>query len=460
MGADSGSFRDPWGLVFCKNGHIYRSIFEPGVKDFDQARHAGIYDKLIEAGYLIDHDQVDKVDSAPEGTIYCLKHPRLPMISYPWEWCFSMLKKAALMHLEIMEMLLPKNFWLRDASAFNVQFDGSKLRLIDTLSIGLRMPDSPWVAYGQFCSHFLAPLAMAAYCDIRTLSFWRNYIDGYPLDLVTKMLPFWRKYRPGLMMHLVMHARAQIMADRKENVGKDRSLKSVKVRDRGLLGLIRSLRRTIEGITWKRYSRIWEDYGDLRNYSDKDVSEKADFVKEVIHRIKPGIVWDLGANTGEFSIIAASQGAFVVSIDSDPACTEHLYRRSQQLEGHQRILPLTMDIANPSPGLGWNSKERLSLIERGPADLTLALALIHHLVFSSCIPIMHVARWLADLSTYLLVEFVPPSDPMVRKLSENRRGEHLPYSFEMFQSTFERFFFFEDKITLQNGRLIYLCKRR
>lgn len=460
MNVDSGSFRDPSGRVFRKNGNIYRSIFSPGVKDFEAARSDGIYDKLIKAGFLISYDEVKKTDFFPEGTIYCLSHPRLPMISYPWEWCFSMLKKAALIHLEIMEMLLPHNFWLRDSSAFNVQFDGNQLRFIDTLSIGLRIPESPWVAYGQYCSHFLAPLAMAAYCDIRTLSLWRNYIDGYPLDLALKVLPFWKKYRPGLLMHLAMHAKAQIMADNKENVGKAKASKSVKVSDRGLLGVIQSLRKTIEGINWKRHSRIWEEYGDIRNYNSQDASEKADFVKKVVHKIKPGMVWDLGANTGEFSIIAASQGAFVVSIDSDPACTENLYQRLQQMEGPKRILPLTMDISNPSPGLGWNSRERRSLNKRGPADLTMALALIHHLVFSCNIPLLLIAQWLADLSTNLLVEFVPPSDPMVKKLSANRRDEHLPYNSEVFQSGFNQFFSFEDKITLQNGRQLYLCKRK
>ena len=460
MDVDSGSFRDPSGLVFSKNGNIYRSIFNPGVKDFEAARSEGIYDKLIKAGFLISHDEVEKTDFFPEGTIYCLSHPLLPMISYPWEWCFSMLKRAALIHLEIMEILLPQNFWLRDSSAFNVQHDGNQLRFIDTLSIGLRIPESPWVAYGQFCSHFLAPLAMAAYCDIRTLSMWRNYIDGYPLDLALKMLPFWKKYSPGLFMHLTMHAKAQVMADRKENVGKGSAPKSVKVSDRGLLGVIQSLRRTIEGINWKRHSEIWEEYGEIRNYNAEDVSEKVDFVKKVVHEINPGIVWDLGANTGEFSIIAASQGAFVVSIDSDPACTENLYQRIQQMEEPKRILPLTMDISNPSPGLGWNSRERLSLNERGPVDLTMALALIHHLVFSCNIPIPLIARWLAELSTNLLVEFVPPSDPMVQKLSINRRNEHLPYSFGVFRSSFNHFFSFEEKVTLQNGRLMYLCKRK
>ncbi|MCK4785237.1 MAG: hypothetical protein KAV87_15920, partial [Desulfobacteraceae bacterium] len=197
-----GSFRDPSGRVFSKDGNIYRSIFEPGTKDFRAARDAGIYNNLIEAELLLPYEEVDKHEFAPEGTVYCLNHPRLPMISYPWEWSFSMLKEAALIHLDVMEKLIPLGFWLRDASAFNVQYDGNRLRLIDTLSVGRRVPDSPWVGYRQFCSHFLAPLSTAAYRDIRTLSLWRNYIDGYPLDLATKMLPLWRRYRPGLFMHL------------------------------------------------------------------------------------------------------------------------------------------------------------------------------------------------------------------------------------------------------------------
>jgi len=254
--SDPRSFRDPSGHVFSRDGKIYRSIFGPGVKDFEAARDAGIYDKLIEAGLLLRHDEVDLGDPAPEGTVYCLCHPRLRMISYPWEWPFSMLKEAALIHLDAMEMLLPHGFWLRDASAFNVQYDGTRLCLIDTLSIGQRVAESPWVAYGQFCSHFLAPLAMAAYRDIRTLSLWRNYIDGYPLDLATKMLPFWRRYRPGLFMHLTLHARFQDAADRKEDIGKAKSVKKPKVNDRGLIGLVRSLQRTVAGIKWKRSSKI------------------------------------------------------------------------------------------------------------------------------------------------------------------------------------------------------------
>jgi len=456
----AGSFRDPSGSVFIDKGNIYRSIFEPGTKDFEAVSSAGIYDTLIKAGFLIHHNEVDRTEIFPEGTFYCLTHPRLPFVSYPWEWCFSMHKDAALIHMNMMEMLLPQGFWLRDASAFNIQYDGKQLRFIDTLSIGKKTPDSPWVAYGQFCSHFLAPLAMAAYCDIRTLSLWRNYIDGFPLDLALKTLPFLRRYKPGIFMHLTMHAHAQKAAGKKENIGKSISAKTVKISDRGLLGVISSLRRTIEGISWKRYSKIWEDYEGIRSYSSEDVSEKSDFVNKAVRQVKPKMVWDLGANTGEFSMIAASHGAFVVSIDSDPACTENLYQRIQQEEGLDHILPLTMDLANPSPGLGWDSGERMSLKDRGPADLVLALALVHHLVFSCCIPLPLIAEWFGSIGSHLLVEFVPPSDPMVKKLLANRGKDHLPYSVDVFRFSFEKIFEFLDRTELRNGRSLFLCRRR
>ena len=460
MIGNAGSFRDPAGQIFEKDGKIYRSVFKAGANDFEAARDAGVYDQLIESGLLILHEEVDPGNLTPKETVYCLKHPRLPMVSYPWEWPFSLLKSAALIHLEAMEKLVPLGFWLRDASAFNVQFDGDGIRLIDTLSIGRRVPESPWVAYGQFCAHFLGPLALGAYCDIRTLSLWRSYIDGYPLDLVSKMLPFWRRFRPGIFMHLTLHARAQGMADRKEDIGKVKPGRKPKISDRSLLGIVHSLGRTIEGIKWKRTSSLWDEYGKIRTYETDDVSKKSEYVDKVVKRLRPGIVWDLGSNTGEFSMIAASQGAFVVSIESDPGCTEYLYQKVSEDKKIKGILPLTMDLANPSPGLGWDSRERLSLRNRGSADLVLALALIHHLVLSSCVPLAMIAKWFANLGDHLLVEFVPGNDPMVQKLLRNRGDEHLPYDFEVFESSIGNFFNFVDHLMLQNGRTLFLCRRK
>lgn len=460
MNTDSGSFRDPSGTIFTRNGEILRAVFAPGAESYARAREKGIFERLAGKGLLVSHVEIPPAgEGVPDGTVFCLAHPRLPMVSYPWEWTFSMLKDAALLHLDLMEELLPRGFWLRDASAFNVQFDGKRVLLIDTLSLGERVADSPWVAYRQFCSHFLAPLALAAYRDIRTLALWRNYIDGYPLDLAVRMLPWRARYRPGLWMHLTLHASFQRKADRREDLGGEAAAKTPKVSDRGLTGLVRSLRRTVEKLRWREGESLWRAYGEIRTYSSVDVGDKADFVMKAIDAVKPGTVWDLGANTGEFSELAASRGAFVTAVDSDAACTEFIYGK---LTGEKKlpVLPLTMDLANPSPGLGWEGEERPGLTDRGPADLVLALALLHHLVLTGSIPLERIARWLARISRQLVVEFVPPDDPMVKKLLRNRKDGHLPYDEVTFRREFGRSFAFLLEKALPNGRRLFLCGKR
>ena len=457
---DPGSFRDPAGQVFTHAGSIYRSIFKPGVEDYEASKDKGAHDKLIEGGILLPHSEIPVEDFFPPGTVYGLSHPVLPMVTYPWEWPFSMLKDAAILHLDAMELLLPEGLWLRDANAFNVQYDGQKLRLIDTLSIGQRVAESPWVAYNQFCSQFLAPLAVAAYCDIRTLSLWRNYIDGFPLDLVSKLIPRRRRFSPRLFFHLTLHARVQDSADWKEELGKETVSRKPKVSDRALTGLIHSLRRAVEGIQWKPSSKIWDEYETIRTYEQEDVARKSEFLEKMITEHRPGSVWDLGGNTGEFSLIAASQGAYVVSIDGDPACTEYLYNQVPRGNGGPSIMPLTMNLANPSPGLGWANSERPGLKDRGPADLVLALALIHHLVFSCNIPLYRIAEWFSGLAKTLLVEFVPASDPMVQKLLVNRGDEHLPYDQNVFLSAFGEHFSLAHNLKLKNGRELYYYQRK
>jgi ribosomal protein L11 methylase PrmA len=456
----SGSFRDPAGQVFTKNGEVFRSIFTPGVKDYEAAKEAGVHDMLIDAGMLISHKEVNPDAHTVQEAVYCLNHPRIPMITYPWEWSFSMLKDAARLHLEAMELLLPLGFWLRDANAFNVQYDGKGLRLIDTLSIGKRATGSPWVAYGQFCSNFLAPLSIAAYCDVRALGLWRSYIDGIPLDLAVKMIPLRVLCRPGIFMHLVLHARFQKNADRKADIGKSNAARQPTVSDRGLIGLVRSLRRVIDGIKWKRESQVWEDYQEIRTYTTQDVNSKTEFVHRALNRVTPLTVWDLGANTGEFSLISAQNGAFVVSIDGDAACTEHLYQHCSVKGPIERLLPLNINLTNPSPGLGWRGRERLSLQERGPADLVLALAVIHHMVFTSCIPLKKIAEWLSGLGKNAVVEFVPLDDPMVKKLLRFRNDEHHPYDLDTFRNSFSNYYEFLDEQKLKNGRRLFLLSRK
>jgi hypothetical protein len=443
-----------------KDGWAYRVIFAPGVSDYEAARDRGIFHDLMQSGLLLPHEEIDKPPDVPPQAVYCLRQKRLPLISYPWEWPFSMLQDAGLLLLEIMETLLPRGFWLRDASALNVQFDGQRLRLIDTLSIGRRPPNNSWVAYQQFCSHFLAPLALASCGDVRTLGLWREFFDGYPLDLAVRLFPLNKKYRPGLFFHLALHAWLRRKYEKREGPAK-RSARWSRVSDSSLLGLVRSLKRTVSRVRSPNRPDFWKEYRAraFRLYGDADVQRKKGFVEKVMREIQPAVVWDLGGNVGEFSRVAAASGAFVASIDSDPSCTEFLYR-SLKKEGQARnLLPLTMNLANPSPGLGWDNRERTSWRDRGPADLIMALALIHHLVFSAHVPLPMVAKWMSRISHFILVEFVPPSDPMVQKLEKNSTLPH-PYSFELFQESFGQVFDFIDRVRLENERLLFLGRTK
>ncbi len=457
---NSGSFRDPAGVVFDSGGQVYRSILAGGKDDYEIARDSGVYDSLIKEGLLIEHEEVEPGDFAPPGTVYCVRHPRIPMISYPWEWPFGLLKRGALLQLEIMERLIPRGLWLRDASALNIQYDGTKPVFIDTLSIGRRIEKSPWVAYGQFCSHFLAPLALAAWSDIRTLALWQSFIDGYPLDLAAKLLPYKKRIRPGIFLHLVLHTRFQQTAGTAERSGTGRSGRYSNVSDAGLLGIIRSLRNTIQKIEWRRTGTAWTDYENIGVYKGKDAAAKAAFVENAIKKVGPRVVWDLGANTGRYSIVAAQNGSYVVAFDSDRGCTEALFDEVVRRR-LRNILPLHLEIANPSSGLGWDNAERMSLKQRGPADMILALALLHHLVFKNSIPLSLIAGWLAESAPHVVVEFVPPTDPMVVKLTEHRVTAHHPYDWDEFLRSFAPHFDFLEQAELENGRkLLFGSARR
>jgi hypothetical protein len=260
-------------------------------------------------------------------------------------------------------------------------------------------------------------------------------------------------------MHLFLHAQFQKKADRKEDLLSEKTSNKLKINDLSLLGLIKSLTKCIRGINWKKSSKIWAGYDAIRTYDTDDVNEKAEYIRSVVNELTPSTVWDIGGNTGEFSLIAAEKGAWVVSIDGDPACTEYIYTNISKTENGKRIIPLTMDLANPSGGLGWENKERLSLNQRGPAELLMALALIHHLVFSANIPLERIAEWFASLCENLIVEFMPPEDPMIRKLTQNR-PEHLPYSLEHFKSGFGKHFDFCNQKILGNKRILFLCKKK
>jgi hypothetical protein len=334
---------------------------------------------------------------------------------------------------------------------------GSKAIFIDTLSFEPYVEGVPWTAYRQFCQHFLAPLALMAYTDIRLSNLLRTYVDGVPLDLASKLLPVRSLLNFSLILNLHMHAKAQkrYAGKRVVNEQNQRTMNRTQ-----LLGLIQSLYASIANLKWDPGKTEWADYYDQSSYSEVLTQKKKELLGSFLGRVQPDVVWDLGANTGIFSRIASERGIFTVAFDKDFGAVEQSYLIGK---GHNEryLLPLVLDLTNPSPGLGWANNERMSLNERGPVDFAWALALVHHLAISNNVPLTRLAHYFHELTAWLAIEFVPKSDPQVHRLLANRKDVFPDYSLQGFESAFTKHFEIVQMVALPSSeRVVYLLKRR
>ncbi|MBU0566992.1 SAM-dependent methyltransferase [bacterium] len=450
----AGSFRDPGGFLFSCDSLIYRQVNVIYKEDYDQLINSGLYKTLVEANLLIPHEEVD-IGYAKSDKAYKIIKPELvPFISYPFEWCFSQLRDAALLTLKIQRIALDFGMSLKDGSAYNVQFRNGKPVFIDTLSFEKYHEGKPWVAYRQFCQHFLAPLALASYRDIRLNQLLRVCIDGIPLDLASLLLPFRTYLGFSLLSHIHLHAKSQkLFANKPVAVGHYGGMSRL-----SLLGLINNLKSVIRRLRWKAEDTEWANYYEDTNYSSKALSHKKQLVAEFISRTKPESVWDLGANVGMFSRIASGQGIRTISFDIDPACVEKNYLECLK-ENQTNILPLILDLTNPSPSLGWANKERMSLLKRAPADTVLALALIHHLAISNNLPFSRAAEFFSQICRFLIIEFVPKDDSQVQRLLKSREDIFPDYTRQAFESEFKRCFVIRSSVKIkENKRTLYLME--
>ncbi len=449
----SASFRDPSGFLFSRGGTLYRQVNRKYEQEYARLMDSGLYDKLVKAGLLIPHIEVDQ-PAAESGTAYKIIQPeRVPFISYPYEWSFGQMKDAALATLSIQRRALKAGMSLKDASAYNIQFVRGKATLIDTLSFEIYKEGQPWVAYRQFCQHFLAPLALMALRDVRLNQLLRVYIDGVPLDLASELLPTRTRFNFGLLTHLHLHAGAQ-----KKYSGADVRSRAATMTKQAMTGLIDSLDSVVRKLNWSPGGTEWGNYYDITNYSDAAFEHKKQLVGEWAARVKPALVWDLGANNGVFSRVACQSGAYVVSSDVDPAAVEQNYRISREAK-EQNLLPLLLDLTNPSPSIGWANQERDSFCGRGPADMVLALALVHHLAISNNVPLLQLADFLATWGKWLVIEFVPKSDSQVQKLLVSREDIFPTYNLEGFEAAFKQRFNLREAVQVQESeRVLYLME--
>lgn len=452
----TSSFRDPSGFIFIKDNTIYRQVNSDGKADYDHFIKSGLYDKLVDLNLLIPHKEI-KEPLCPddvENHYLTLQPQPIPFISYPYEWSFSQIKDAALLTLTIQQIALEHGMILKDASAYNVQFIGKKPIFIDTLSFAIYEAGSHWQGYKQFCEHFIAPLALACYGSPEFLRSLSVFIDGIPLYLVANLLPAKARLKKGLLAHIFIHSRSQ-KKYQQTTVNKNKQRKLSKL---ALDGLMSSLTSTTKSLKLKKSQTEWGEYYTFTNYSSKSFLAKKHLVSQYLNKItpKPKLVWDLGANNGEFSELAAKLGAYTVAFDIDPLAVEYGYKKHSQESIDSKVLPLIQDLTNPTSSLGFAHQERMSLISRGPADVVIALALIHHLAISNNLPLPLIADFLHKTARYVIIEFVPKSDSKVQKLLSSRQDIFDKYDEVHFEQAMEEYFKLKSKnIVSGSKRTIY-----
>lgn len=451
----SSSFRDPGGFLFYKNDELYRQINNSYKEQYDLLMDSGLYQTLSEKKLLVSHDEASITSMLPSKAYIIIKPELIPFISYPYEWSFSQLKDAALTTLEIQKIALDYGMTLKDSSAYNIQFRNGKPILIDTLSFEKYHEGQTWKAYRQFCQHFFAPLALMSHKDIRLNQLLQVFIDGIPLDLASKLLPTKTKTMFTILSHIHAHAKSQ-----KHYESKQVKVKNVKMGKRSFMGIVDNLSSGVKKLKWSPENTEWANYYSDTNYSSTAFNHKKEIVSSFLDKTNPKIVWDLGANLGEFSRISSEKGMQTISFDIDPAAVEKNYLMCVE-KNEENLLPLLLDLTNPSSNIGWSNAERLSIQERGEADAILALALIHHLAISNNVPLYKIADFFKTNCQNLLIEFIPKDDSQVQRLLASREDIFDDYTQENFEEEFSKLFTIQESFEVKDSkRILYSMKKR
>lgn len=423
-----GSFRDPAGHVFERDGRIFRSVTQVGRNNYEATKNA--MDSLVTSGRLVGFQEVDPAGLDISGAEILLEHPRLNFVSYPYEWSFSLLKSAALFHLDLQLDMLEQGITLSDATAFNVQFAGPKPVFIDHLSLRPYKEGEFWLGHKQFCEQFLNPLLLRAQFDVPHNAWYRGSPDGIPTEHMARILPWRSRISWRSLANIILPARFQSGATSDASAKfstEGRALPKV-----AFAGMLRQLRKWIANLAPKNAERtVWAYYASTTTYDDAETLAKREFVERFIKSERPEFVIDLGCNTGDYSELSLSAGATqVIGFDFDQQALDTAYSRA--IEKGLNFLPLFLDASNPSPSQGWRERERPGFAKRMQADAVLALAFEHHLAIAKNAPISQVIDWITSIAPKGIIEFVPKEDPTVQKMLLLRQDIFPDYCVENF----------------------------
>jgi SAM-dependent methyltransferase len=460
MHAEPGSFRDRDSRVYYGDaGEVLRALSEEGFDDWRALATSRLYTHFSETGQLVATELLEERASNGHGRSALLRHERVPFVSYPYEWTFSMLKDAALLELELLLAGLDEALILKDASPYNMQWRGVQPVFIDIGSFERLRAGEPWAGYRQFCMLFLYPLLLQAYRGAPFQPFLRGSLEGIEPAVCRGLLSARDLVRRGVLSHVLLHERLE-RAHGKRGGSMSRELKEAGFGTELIKANVMRLRRLILRLEPRRMESVWSAYRSCNTYSQDESDRKADLVRAAAQAVKPRLVWDLGCNDGRYARITAKEGGYTLAIDADHTMIERLYR-ALVADGEHSILPLVLDVADPSPALGWRNLERKGFVERGTPDLTLCLALVHHLAITRNIPLRGFLEWLRSLESVVLIEFPDENDPMVRNLLDAKRaGIHSDYNRANFRQFLSELFTVDATVELSSTRTIYRARPR
>jgi SAM-dependent methyltransferase len=463
---DPGSLRDPGSAVFTSGGHVRRGLSHQAASDWERLTATSFFGRLCESGQVVA-TAVHEGDAPPsprgEPWALVLEHERVPVVTYPYEWPFAMLREAALNQLDVLLAALEEGMSLKDGTAYNVQFFGSRPCFVD---VGSFEPASgPWPGYRQFCQTMLFPLLIQAHVGVPYQPLLRGRIDGPTPTDVAGMFSGTRRFRKGVLRNVALHSllERKVTAPSEKVKGELRSsgfsTDLAKATARNLRKLVAGLEVGKRGSAVDHDPSIWSGYRSTCSYSDDDAETKRDFVRAALSEGATGQVLDLGANDGAYSVLAAEHADYVVAVDGDEKVVDLLFRRLRT-EKRENVLPLVMNLADPSGGTGWRNRERASFADRVQPDVTLALALVHHLVIGANVPLSEVVDWLGSFGGRLVVEFVHVDDPMVERLLASKpAGLFDDYQRDAFERLLGERFLVHRQQTLPRGtRTMYLAE--
>ena len=443
------SFRDPGGTLQFVGGTPFRFVRDSHASELRAFLDSAIAQEWHAKGALVGSTEltpadIDALSDEPAFRVRdesgswagIWRHERISFSSFADEWAPGMLHRAGTLTLQLAKDLLEYGYGLKDASPANVLFRGVQPVFVDLLSIERRVPTDPlWLPYAQFVRMFLLPLLVNKHTGLPLRAAYSAGREGMEPEVARALLPLGvRLHGPGLW-HVTLPT---LVSGWGSSVADGASSRRSVPADQAKFTLGRlflSLQRALDSVRpAEKQQSSWTGYVAEHHTADYLDAKRA-LVTAVLETVQPTTVLDVGCTTGELALIAAAKGARVVGIDSDPQVVELLFRRLAT--DNTNILPLVVDMAAPTPGRGWLNAESPPFLERasGSFDLVLAMAVVHHLIATNGIPLARILALLARLTRDAVVlEFVPPSDPLFRRLVRGR--EHLCAG--LTQASFER----------------------